>query len=105
MIRRPPRSTLFPTRRSSDLYNSVNGAFMTANRALLHNLLKTEWGFGGVVVSDWSATYTTVPSAQAGLDLVMPRPHGPWGEQLVAEVKAGTVDEADIDDKGARLIR
>ena len=85
-------------------YNSVNGAFMTANRALLHDLLKTEWGFPGVVVSDWSAAYTTVPSAQAGLDLVMPGPHGPWGEQLVAEVNAGTVDEADIDDKVARLI-
>jgi beta-glucosidase len=85
-------------------YNSVNGAFMTANRALLHDLLKTEWGFRGVVVSDWSAAYTTVPSAQAGLDLVMPGPHGPWGEQLVAEVNAGAVDEADIDDKVARLI-
>jgi beta-glucosidase len=57
-----------------------------------------------VVVSDWSAAFTTVPSAQAGLDLVMPGPHGPWGEQLVAEVNAGTVDEADIDDKVARLI-
>jgi beta-glucosidase len=85
-------------------YNSVNGAFMTANRALLHDLLKTEWGFHGVVVSDWSATNTTAPSAQAGLDLVMPGPHGPWGDQLVAEVKAGTVAESDIDDKVARLI-
>ena len=85
-------------------YNSVNGAFMTANRALLHDLLKTEWGFRGVVVSDWSATYTTVPSAQAGLDLVMPGPHGPWGDQLVAEVKAGAVAESDIDDKVERLI-
>jgi beta-glucosidase len=85
-------------------YNSVNGAFMTANRALLHDLLKTEWGFRGVVVSDWSATYTTVPTAQAGLDLVMPGPQGPWGEQLVAEVNAGTVAEADVDDKVARLI-
>jgi len=85
-------------------YNSVNGAFMTANRALLHDLLKTEWGFRGVVVSDWSAAYTTVPSAQAGLDLVMPGPHGPWGDHLVAEVRAGAVAEADIDDKVARLI-
>jgi len=85
-------------------YNSVNGAFMTANQALLHDLLKTEWGFRGVVVSDWSAAHTTVPSARAGLDLVMPGPHGPWGEQLVAEVNAGTVDEVDIDDKVARLI-
>jgi beta-glucosidase len=85
-------------------YNSVNGAFMTANRALLHDLLKTEWGFRGVVVSDWSATYTTAPSAQAGLDLIMPGPHGPWGDQLVAEVKAGAVSESDIDDKVERLI-
>jgi beta-glucosidase len=85
-------------------YNSVNGAFMTANRPLLHDLLKTEWGFRGVVISDWYATYTTVPSAQAGLDLVMPGPHGPWGDKLIAEVEAGTVAEADIDDKVARLI-
>ena len=85
-------------------YNSVNGAFMTANRTLLHDLLKTEWGFQGVVVSDWSATYTTVPSAHAGLDLVMPGPLGPWGDQLVAEVKAGAVTEAEIDDKVSRLI-
>ena len=85
-------------------YNSVNGASMTANRRLLHGLLKTEWGFRGVVVSDWSATSTTAPSAQAGLDLVMPGPPGPWGDHLVAEVQAGTVAEADIDDKVARLI-
>jgi beta-glucosidase len=85
-------------------YNSVNGAFMTANRKLLHDLLKTEWGFRGVVISDWSATYTTVPSAHAGLDLVMPGPIGPWGDQLLDEVKAGTVAEAEIDDKVARLI-
>ena len=85
-------------------YNSVNGTFMTANRRLLHDLLKTEWGFRGVVVSDWSATSTTAPSAQAGLDLVMPGPPGPWGDHLVAEVQAGTVAEADIDDKVARLI-
>src|SRR5579864_6706757 len=65
-------------------YNSVNGAFMTANRALLRGLLKTEWEFGGVVVSDWSATTTTVPAANSGLDLVMPGPKGPWGEALVA---------------------
>jgi beta-glucosidase len=85
-------------------YNSVNGAFMTANRTLLRDVLKTEWGFRGVVVSDWSATYSTVPSAHAGLDLVMPGPHGPWGDQLVAEVKAGAVAEAEIDDKVSRLI-
>ena len=85
-------------------YNSVNGATMTANKALLRGLLKGEWGFRGVVVSDWSATTTTVPSALAGLDLVMPGPYGPWGDQLLAAVRAGRVAEAEIDDKVARLL-
>src|SRR5689334_1537223 len=84
-------------------YNSVNGATMTANSPLLHDLLKTEWGFTGLVVSDWSATTSTVPSALAGLDLVMPGPDGPWGERLLAAVRAGRVPEAAIDDKIARL--
>src|SRR5712691_5316420 len=85
-------------------YNSVNGAFMTANLALLRDLLKTEWGFSGVVVSDWSATSTTVASAAAGLDLVMPGPTGPWGEHLVAAVRAGSVPEAEVNDKVSRLL-
>ena len=85
-------------------YNSVNGATMTANSPLLHDLLKGEWDFDGVVVSDWSATTSTVPSAVAGLDLVMPGPHGPWGDKLVAAVRAGTVQESAIDDKVLRLL-
>jgi beta-glucosidase len=86
-------------------YNSVNGATMTANAPLLTDLLKSEWQFGGVVVSDWSATHSTAPSARAGLDLVMPGPDGPWGERLLAAVRAGEVAESAIDDKVARLLR
>ncbi len=85
-------------------YNSVNGSFMTANPTLLRDLLKTEWGFRGVVVSDWSATTSTVPSARGGLDLIMPGPRGPWGDRLVAAVRAGKVPEAEIDDKVSRLL-
>ncbi len=85
-------------------YNSVNGATMTANATLLTALLKTEWEFPGVVVSDWNAAQTTVASAIAGLDLVMPGPRGPWGEQLLAAVRAGAVPEAVIDDKVGRLL-
>ena len=85
-------------------YNSVNGATMTANRSLLHDLLKKEWGFAGAVVSDWSATSSTVASANAGLDLVMPGPDGPWGERLVAAVRDGRVVESVIDEKVARLL-
>jgi beta-glucosidase len=85
-------------------YNSVNGETMTANRPLLRDLLKGEWGFQGVVVSDWSATRTTESTALGGLDLAMPGPRSPWGDQLVAAVRAGAVPEADIDDKVLRLL-
>ena len=85
-------------------YNSVNGTTMTANPTLLRELLKTEWEFTGVVVSDWSAARTTVPSALAGLDLVMPGPDGPWGDYLLAAVRAGKVPEAEIDEKVSRLL-
>ncbi|MHB8612910.1 MAG: beta-glucosidase [Candidatus Dormibacteraceae bacterium] len=84
-------------------YNAVNGPTMTANATLLHDILKSDWGFAGVVVSDWSATTTTVPSALAGLDLVMPGPDGPWGDKLVAAVRSGAVPEAEIDDKVSRI--
>ncbi len=86
-------------------YNSVNGHTMTANPTLLRDLLKDEWGFQGVVISDWSATRTTGPTALAGLDLVMPGPRGPWGDQLVAAVREGTVPEVVVDDKVSRLLR
>jgi beta-glucosidase len=85
-------------------YNSVNGATMTANAPLVRGVLKGEWEFAGAVVSDWSATTSTIASAVGGLDLVMPGPDGPWGEKLVEAVRAGTVAESDIDDKVARLL-
>lgn len=57
-------------------YNAVDGATMTAN-PLLSDPLRSEWGFDGVVVSDWGAARTTLDTARAGLDLVMPGPDGP----------------------------
>jgi beta-glucosidase len=86
-------------------YNSVNGFRMTENRRLLREVLKDEWGFDGVVVSDWTATFATEAPALAGLDVVMPGPDGPWGARLVAAVAAGRVPEAVIDDKVLRLLR
>jgi len=86
-------------------YNSVNGASMTTNRHLLTDILKQEWGFDGLIISDWMATRSTEASAIAGLDLAMPGPKGPWGEALVAAVREGRVDEAVIDDKVLRLLR
>ncbi|MGW2149198.1 glycoside hydrolase family 3 N-terminal domain-containing protein, partial [Nonomuraea bangladeshensis] len=85
-------------------YNGVNGVTMSENE-LLAEPLKGEWGFDGVVVSDWGAVRSAVASACAAQDLVMPGPDGPWGEALVAAVRAGEVPEPAIDDKVRRLLR
>ncbi|WP_394619603.1 glycoside hydrolase family 3 C-terminal domain-containing protein [Lentzea sp. JNUCC 0626] len=85
-------------------YNGVNGHPMSEN-PLLTGVLKEEWGFDGVVVSDWGAVRTTVESASSGQDLSMPGPWGPWGDLLVAAVEAGEVAESAIDDKVLRLLR
>jgi beta-glucosidase len=86
-------------------YNSVNGASLTDNRRLLTEILKEELGFDGVLVSDWTAARSTTVSANAGLDLVMPGPGGPWGDALLAAVRAGDVAEGVIDDKVRRILR
>ena len=84
-------------------YNGVNGAPMTEND-LLAEPLKGEWGFAGVVVSDWGAVYSGEPAARAGLDLAMPGPEVQWGVALVEAVRDGRVPEAAIDDKVRRLL-
>ncbi|MER6959065.1 glycoside hydrolase family 3 C-terminal domain-containing protein [Streptomyces sp. NPDC000618] len=85
-------------------YNGVNGHPMTES-PLLREVLHEDWGFDGLVMSDWFAVRTTEPSARAALDLVMPGPIGPWGDALVAAVHEGKVDEALVDDKVLRLLR
>uniref|UniRef100_UPI00193A83E9 glycoside hydrolase family 3 protein n=1 Tax=Agromyces humi TaxID=1766800 RepID=UPI00193A83E9 len=77
----------------------------TAHGPLLNGILKQEWGFDGVVMSDWLATKTTVEPALGGLDLVMPGPGGPWADGLLAAVRDGRVPESAIDDKVARIVR
>lgn len=85
-------------------YNGVNGHRMTES-PLLREVLHGEWGFDGLVMSDWFATRSTAASARAALDLVMPGPDGPWGAALVAAVRDGAVAEATLDDKVIRLLR
>ncbi|MEV4244757.1 glycoside hydrolase family 3 C-terminal domain-containing protein [Streptosporangium canum] len=86
-------------------YNSVNGTTMTEHRALQRDLLKGEWGFDGFVVSDWTAARSTVATAEAGLDVAMPGPSGPWGEKLEAAVREGLVAEETVDDQVRRVLR
>jgi len=89
-------------------YNKVDdgteSAPMTEHRHLVNEVLKDEWGFDGVVMSDWMAAQSTVATALGGLDLVMPGPGGPWEEHLLAAVRAGDVPESVIDNKVARLL-
>ena len=85
-------------------YNSVNGATMSEN-PLLEEPLKGEWAFDGVVVSDWGAVRSTVPSALAAQDLAMPGPNEPWGRPLEAAVRDGSVPESVIDEKLRRILR
>jgi beta-glucosidase len=83
-------------------YNRVNGVTVTEND-LLETPLNTEWGFDGVVVSDWTAV-RSLDSARASQDLVMPGPDGPWGEALVQAVRSGAIPEAAVDRKVARIL-
>ena len=89
-------------------YNQVDDGIQSAPATehghLVNAILKKEWGFDGVVVSDWLAANSTVATALGGLDLVMPGPGGPWEERLLAAVENGDVPEHLIDDKVRRVI-
>ncbi|GAA1598402.1 glycoside hydrolase family 3 C-terminal domain-containing protein [Kribbella hippodromi] len=83
-------------------YNSINGATASEND-LLETPLNTDWGFDGVVVSDWTAV-RSVESAKYSQDLAMPGPIGAWGDALVEAVRAGEVKEEAIDRKVRRIL-
>ncbi|ARC57737.1 Thermostable beta-glucosidase B [Frondihabitans sp. 762G35] len=84
-------------------YNRINGVTATEND-LLETPLNDEWGFDGVVVSDWTAV-RSLESAKASQDLVMPGPDGSWGDALVTAVREGDVPEEAVDRKVLRLLR
>ncbi|MFI7461734.1 glycoside hydrolase family 3 C-terminal domain-containing protein [Nonomuraea sp. NPDC049646] len=86
-------------------YNSVGGTTMTEHSALVNGVLKDEWGFDGLVVSDWTAVRSTEAAALGGTDVAMPGPFGPWGDKLEAAVREGRVPESVIDDKVRRVLR
>ena len=85
-------------------YNRVNGVHATEHRELIRGLLKGEWDWDGVVISDWFAAHDTVGSALAGLDLEMPAGQV-LGVSLADAVRRGSVPESELDDKVERLRR
>ncbi|MEM7588247.1 MAG: glycoside hydrolase family 3 N-terminal domain-containing protein [Acidobacteriota bacterium] len=85
-------------------YNRVNGVYASQSRELLTEILRDEWGFAGLVVSDWGAVDDPAASVAAGLDLEMPgNPLSP--PQVVAAVNAGTLAEADLDLAVSRVLQ
>ena len=86
-------------------YNLVNGVHSTQNDFLNLKVLKGEWGFQGVLMSDWDATYDGVAAVNNGLDLEMPSPKFMNAKNLVPAVQGGQVKEATIDEHLLRLFR
>jgi beta-glucosidase len=86
-------------------YNLVNGVHATQNEFLNLKVLKGEWGFRGILMSDWDATYDAVGAANNGLDFEMPSPKFMNAKNLLAAIKDGSVKEATLDDKVRRLFR
>ncbi len=86
-------------------YNRINGVYASENDYLLNRILKGEWGFKGVVVSDWGANHTTVESVSGGLDLEMPGPALYYGRLLEAAVHTWQVNEEVINEAVRRILR
>ncbi len=86
-------------------YNLVNGVHATQNDFLNLQVLKGEWGFQGVLMSDWDATYDGVAACNNGLDLEMPSPKFMNAKNLAPAVQAGQAKESTIDEHVLRLLR
>ena len=86
-------------------YNRINGTYASENEVLLRHILKAEWGFEGVVVSDWGAVHDIHDPITAGLDLEMPGPARYFGQGLEAAVNNWQTEKWDLDDAVRRMLR
>ncbi|MGM7669197.1 glycoside hydrolase family 3 C-terminal domain-containing protein [Microbacterium sp. A93] len=85
-------------------YNRINGVYASEDSWLLTQVLRDEWGFEGLVVSDWGAVNERVPSLAAGMDLEMPTSDGATDAQLVAAVKSGLLASSALDVAAGRVL-
>lgn len=85
-------------------YNRINGVYASEDPWLLSSVLRDEWGFEGLVVSDWGAVNNRIAGVIAGLDLEMPSSGGATDAQLVAAVRDGSLDEAALDTVAGRVL-
>ncbi len=90
-------------------YNKFRGDYLNENEYMLQNVLRDEWGFKGIVISDWAAIHSTVKALEAGADVEMGTP-GPFNEfyfadPLIAAVKSGELSEEEVDKHVRRVLR
>ena len=88
-----------------DAYNLVNGAYMTENNFLNNVIARKEWGFDGIIMSDWGATHDGKAAANGGLDLEMPSALFMNKQILLPFIHSGEIPTATIDDKVRRILR
>lgn len=86
-------------------YNKLNDHFSSENDYLLIDKLKTEWKFNGLVMSDWGAVHSTIPTFNSGLDLEMPFGQYLNKETLFEKIKSGELSESKLNDKIRRILR
>ncbi len=86
-------------------YNKLGGTYTSENQRLLSEILRDEWGFDGLVMSDWFATHSTAPSVNTGLDLEMPGPALYRGEKLLEAVENGSADPEAVKRSSERLLK
>ena len=85
-------------------YNKVNGTYASEHAELLHTILKDNWGFDGLVVSDWGAVRNRVAALKGGLDLEMPGPQTRRVNEVIEAVQSGTLDETVLDESVRRIL-
>lgn len=86
-------------------YNRINGTYASQHNYLLNDILRGEWGFDGLVVSDWQANHTIFESIQGGLDLEMPGPAKYYGRLLEEAVQHWQIEESTIDEAVRRVLK
>ncbi len=86
-------------------YNRLNGTFTSENEWLLSDVLRNDWGYDGIVMSDWFGSHSTAETVNAGLDLEMPGPPRDRGQKLIDAINSGAVSEATLRERVINMLR